>query len=75
MTAFPALAQGSPTSGTPGCAWALEDHGTITCVSHATYQRAGAAVERFAAGVIMGFFIVHFGVTTSEIVRRRGSVS
>jgi hypothetical protein len=32
-------------------------------------------VERFAAGVIMGFFIVHFGVTTSEIVRRRGSVS
>jgi hypothetical protein len=74
MTAFPSLAQGSPTTGTPGCPWALEDHGTITCVSHATYERAGVAGERFAAGVIMGFFVVHFGVVTSEIVRRREKV-
>jgi hypothetical protein len=75
MTAFPSLSEGSPTTGTPGCPWALEDHGTITCVSHATYQRAGAAAERFAAGVTMGFFVVHFGVMASEIVRRRGSIS
>jgi hypothetical protein len=74
MTAFPSLSQGSPTTGTPGCPWPLEDHGTVTCVSHATYQRAGAASERFAAGVIMGFFVIHFGVATSEMVRRRGNV-
>ena len=73
--AIPASSQGSPTSGMPGCPWPLEDHGTITCVSHAAYLQAGAAVERFAAGVIMGFFVIHFGVVTSEIVRRRGSVS
>lgn len=72
MTAFPALSQGSPTTGTPGCPWALEDHGTVTCVSHNTYQRAGAAGERLAAGVIVGFFVIHFGVLTSEIARRRG---
>jgi hypothetical protein len=77
VTAFPALSAGSPMTGlpAPGCPWALEDHGTITCVSHAAYQRAGAAGERFAAGVIMGFFVVHFGVMASEIVRRRGSTS
>ena len=74
MTAFPALSQGSPTGGTPGCPWALEDHGTVNCVSHVTYERAGAAGERFAAGIIMGFFIVHCGAAASEIVRRRGSV-
>ncbi len=73
--AIPASSQGSPTSGMPGCPWPLEDHGTITCVSHAAYLQAGAAVERFAAGVIMGFFVIHFGVVTSEIARRRGSVS
>ena len=30
-------------------------------------------MERFAAGVIMGFFLIHFGVVASEIVRRRGN--
>jgi hypothetical protein len=74
ITAFPSLSQGSPTSGTTGWPWPLEDHGAVTCVSHATYLRAGAAGERFAAGIIMGFFIVHCGAAASEIVRRRGSV-
>ncbi len=74
MTAIPSLSEGNPTTGTPGCPWALEDHGTVTCVSHATYERAGAAGERFAGGVLLGFFVIHFGVVTSEIARRRGGV-
>ena len=74
MTAIPASCRGGPTSGMPGCPWPLEDHGAVTCGSHAAYLQAGAAVERFAAGVIMGFFVVHFAVAASEVVRRRGSV-
>jgi hypothetical protein len=71
MTAFPALSQGGPTHGTPGCSWVLESHGAITCVSHTSYLRAGAAVQRFAAGVLACFYVMHFGVLTSELVRRR----
>jgi hypothetical protein len=74
MTAIPASCRGGPTSGMPGCPWPLEDHGAVTCVSHAAYLQAGAAVERFAASVVMSLFLAHFGVVTSEIVRRRGSV-
>jgi hypothetical protein len=72
---FPVPISGQPHERNARLSWALDDHDTISCVSHATYQRAGAAGERFAAGVITAFFVVHFGVATSEIVRRRGSVS
>jgi hypothetical protein len=68
----PTLMQGSPAGGTTTCPWLLSNHSVITCVSHATYQRAGAAEERFAAGVVMGFLGVHCGVLLGEVYRRRG---
>jgi len=72
LTAFPALTRGDPVAATPGCPWPLNDHGTITCVSHATYQQVGVAGERFASGILFCFFALHFGVLTSEVIRRRG---
>jgi hypothetical protein len=70
MTAFPSLSKGNPTDGSPGCPWALENHGSVTCVSHSEYQRAQMGGQRLAAGVMMGFFAIHFGVATSEVRRR-----
>jgi uncharacterized protein DUF2510 len=70
-TAFPALSAGNPTRGGPGCPWALDDHGRVTCVSHARYEHAGAAGERVAAGVLMGFFVIHAAVAADDL-RRRG---
>lgn len=71
MTAFPALSQGNPGHGTPECPWPLDNHGAVSCVSHSTYDRAGAAGERLAAGVFIGFFAIHIGVAVDDIVRRR----
>jgi hypothetical protein len=71
MTAFPALSHGNPGHGTPACPWPLDNHGSITCVSHSTYERASAAGEPLAAGVVMGFFALHTGVAADDIVRRR----
>jgi hypothetical protein len=64
---------GRPVAGMMmmGCPWPLNDHGVITCVSHATYNRAGAADERFVCGILLFFFALHFGVIASEILRRR----
>lgn len=72
MSAFPALSNGNPVAATASCRWPLDSHGIITCVSQGRYDRAGAAGERLAAGVLMGFFTIHLGVALNEIVRRRG---
>jgi hypothetical protein len=71
MTAFPGLSQGGPSGASPECPYQLNNHGTYACVSKARYQQAGAAEQRLAAGVMLGFFSVHLGVAYSEVVRRR----
>jgi len=45
------------------------------CVSRATYVHVGGAEQRFAAGILGGFFAVHLGVSAAELARRRGTVS
>ena len=72
VTAFPSISNGGPSPATPTCPWPLSDHGVTTCVSHATYLHAEAGLQRFAAGILMGFFVVHFGVELSEVRRRSG---
>jgi len=71
VTAFADLSKGSPTSSTATCRWPVSNHAVVTCVSREAYERAGAAEQRLAAGVLAGFFSAHFGAATSEIVRRR----
>lgn len=66
---------GVPGAGAGRCPWPLNDHGIITCVSHATYDRAGAAGERFACSILFSFFAIHFGVVANEIFRRRQNAS
>jgi hypothetical protein len=76
MTAFPAISNGGPSQPTAGCAWPLVNHGAVTCVSHADYLHVGASLQRFATGILMAFFVFHFGVLLSEIRRRsKGSDS
>jgi hypothetical protein len=70
ITAFPDLLHGNPVSALPGCRWPLANHGAVSCVSRATYLRAGAAVQRFAAAILFGFLTVHFGVASGELARR-----
>jgi hypothetical protein len=71
MSAFLSLGQGDPSPGTPGCPWPLNNHGVVTCVSHAKYVSVSAAGERLAAGIMMVFFAVHFAIATSEAIRRQ----
>jgi len=70
MAAFPGLLQGNPGDGYAGCPWPLVNHGAVTCVSYARYEDADAAGERFAAGILMFFFAMHFGVVIDEMRRR-----
>jgi hypothetical protein len=73
ITAFSSATNGSPaTPGTSHCAWPVSNHGVTTCVTHVAYLQAGAALQRFAAGILMGFFVIHFGVLLSETRRRSG---
>jgi hypothetical protein len=71
LTAFSALTQGDPVGATRTCPWPLDDHGAITCVSHTRYEQVGVAGERFAGGILFCFFVLHFGVLASEVIRRR----
>lgn len=72
VTAFPALiTSGNPQRGTArSCPWELDNHGQITCVSHATYESASAAAQRFAGGILLAFFVMHFGTISGELTRR-----
>ncbi len=73
----PFLVGGSAGTAHPGfaCPWPLHNHGDTTCVTHSAYERAGAAGQRFPASILMGFFVMHIGITTSELMRRSKSKS
>lgn len=71
MTAFPALWLGGTNGSTPGCPYQLSNHGSLSCVSLTTYQHVGAAEQRLVAGVLLFFFVFHFALAWSELVRRR----
>lgn len=71
MTCIGGISSGGPTSPTAGCPYRLNDHGTYTCVSERSYNHAGASTQRFASGILLGFFTVHTGVALSELRRRR----
>jgi hypothetical protein len=75
MASFPSLASGGPTSPAPGCPYRLENHGSYKCVSRATYIHVGAAEQRFVAGILGGFLVIHLGVSAAELARRRVSAS
>jgi hypothetical protein len=71
MTAFPALAHGGPAGARGGCAYRLNNHGSYTCVSRQTYEHAGAGEQRFASGIMLGFFAIHSGAALGGLHRRR----
>jgi hypothetical protein len=70
MLTFPSLRSGGPTSPAAGCPYRLENHGSFTCVSRATYIHVGAAEQRFAAAILLFFFVLHLGVSAAELARR-----
>ena len=71
ISAVPALARGNPQRGSGSCPWELDNHGVIACVSHAEYEAAGAAVQRFGGSILLVFFVIHFGALRGELARRR----
>jgi hypothetical protein len=75
MTAVPWITNGNPASGTPRCPWQLDNRDVFTCVSHHTYLSAGASEQRFLTGILMGFYVAHFGVAQSEVKLRQRPAS
>ena len=73
VTAFASSSGGNPTRGHAGCPYALNQHGSIECVSRATYERTQTALQRGVAGILGFFFVFHFGVASGELNRRRGA--
>lgn len=71
MTAWPELIHGGPVSGRAGCPYRLNNHGVYSCVSHRTFNHAGAASQRFASGILAAFFAIHLGMSAAELARRR----
>jgi hypothetical protein len=71
MAAFPALANGGPAGAGGGCAYRLNNHGSYTCVSRQTYEHAGAGEQRFASGIMLGFFAIQSGAAFGGLHRRR----
>ena len=71
MTAWPELTIGGPASGTAACPYRLDNHGVYNCVSRRTFNHAGAASQRFASGILAGFFAIQLGISAAELARRR----
>lgn len=71
MTAFPALSHGGPAGAGDGCPYRLSSHGSYTCVSLKTYEHAGAGEQRFASGILLGFFAIQTGAALGGLHRRK----
>jgi hypothetical protein len=69
MTALPS--QGATAASAPGCPYRLDDHGPTTCVSKRTYEHVGAGEQRFASGILLGFFAIHTGAALGGLRFRR----
>lgn len=65
MTAFGSISHGGPAGAGNGCAYRLDSHGVHTCVTKTVYERAGAGEQRFASGILLVFFSLHFGAALS----------
>jgi hypothetical protein len=57
--------------GSADCPYQLNQHGDITCVSHAAYERERSGEERGLAALLCGFFAVHLAGSAGEVNRRR----
>lgn len=58
MSAFAHLTLGGATAGTPSCPYRLNNHGSITCVSHSDYLKVKAAEQRLLGGVLSFFYVI-----------------
>ena len=67
MSSFSHLWGGGPAPGQPGCPYALDNHGSITCVTKGTYDEAGAAEQSLAGGVALAFYCVHLGAALGAL--------
>ena len=65
------LSNGGTDGGSAGCPYRLRQHTEVSCVSRAEYLRAGAAEQRFAGGVLLGFFSMHAAAALAGAVRHR----
>lgn len=70
--AFSGLSAGGPTGPGDGCRYRLDDHGRYPCVSRQAYEHAGAVQQRFASGVLLGFFAMHTGAALGGLRTRNG---
>ena len=70
MTAFPTFTAGLPAEAGGGCHYRLETHGDYKCVSQARYDDARAGQQRFATGILLGFFALQSGVALDARRRR-----
>ena len=62
VSSSPFWNEGNPAPPTSVCPWPLDNHGSISCVSHSVYVAAGTGLQRFAAGIILGFFAFQLAV-------------
>ena len=69
MTAFPGLTNGGPAGSGDGCRYRPDNHGSYTCVSQHTYEHAGAGEQRFASGIMLGYFAIHTGAALGGLQR------
>ncbi len=72
---FMTSGNGTPIALTQGCAWPLDNKGTINCVSLFAYQTARSGTQRIAARIIMALLTIHFGVAWSHVRLRAGRFS
>jgi hypothetical protein len=71
VTAFPSLTNGGPAGAGNGCRYRLSNHGSYTCVSKSTYEAAGAAEQRLAAGILLAFYAIHTGAALGSLPARQ----
>lgn len=73
ITSFYFTARGGPAAPGGGCAYRVASHGVYTCVSRTSYDLAGAAEQRIAAGVFLFFYALHLyaALASGKSIRRQ----